>query len=118
MKYLFLSCLFLAACGSDSKFTWGDVSSEVSSSYCNAGAACGFSFDVNECIDHSYFHMCELEHTCGKSVDKKYEDSLDSCVKILGELDSSEESSFDCFLLGFGYLPEECQFLPEANPSN
>jgi hypothetical protein len=115
--------LGLAACGSDSKFTWGDASFQLSTDFCEALATCGYFGDnedspdkLAQCIGHTNYHLCELDGTCDEELPEGSQDLSDACTVAMEAFVTEEESA--CYYLGYwGFIPEECVAVLELDPS-
>lgn len=85
-------------------YTWGDASEEFAVAYCEAAEACGYNIDVELCVEHTRWHLCEAERDC--NVEVAFDEvpaALAACIEAFGELDED-----GCFLLSWGVVPAEC----------
>lgn len=94
--------LAASACSPDYAHTWGDTAEDLSRAYCERIAACDLfgtgDFDVEQCVEHSVYHLCALEETCDVEVPGV---GVTECV-----LDMATQ---DCVLMLYGFLPESCE---------
>lgn len=103
MRTALSAILFLSACSFGpvtDDFTWGDASLSISEAYCTRSEECGWLTGTDACVAHSVFHLCELEETCLISLPDGSEEIVTACSEAM--------AGFDCFLIGFGFTPEEC----------
>ncbi len=122
MKKLILGTMILSlclvACGSDEEepYTWGDLSLELGTAYCNTISKCGFYVsDTTICADHTAWHMCEPDMSCDIEIDREAAAvALETCVEALNFLQPEDEG---CYVIGFyGYVPQECDAIFELRP--
>lgn len=118
MKKIIAALLFVAACGGDDTYTWGDVSAELSVDYCTALRTCGYDWtdeDVSLCAEHTAWHLCEDDKSCDREVDEETaRAALDACASVLASL---EAGSGECVLLAWGYVPDECAVVVNLKPA-
>lgn len=114
------SFVLLTACGGEEIYTWGNATMSLSTGFCNALSGCGYYSDDEQreqCIQHSNFHMCEIEGTCNEEIDASVETQVDLCVDDLAVVGTGEDTA-SCFYLGFfGVVPESCYPVFDADPS-
>ena len=106
----------LVACGGDGDeaYTWGDASLTVSVAYCGALEACGLPPERTPgCEKHVLFHMCGLNDTCETSRDDGLEVQTQLCET---DLNAVSIDSGDCWPLYFGWVPDSCIVVLEADP--
>jgi hypothetical protein len=118
--------LGLAACGSDSKFTWGDASFQLSTDFCEALATCGYFGDgsgdspqkLAECVSHTNFHLCELPGNCDEELPEGSQDVSDACTVAMEAFVANDAETDACYYLGYwGFVPEECVAVLEMDPA-
>lgn len=114
MSKLIAAFVLLAACGSD-PYSWGDTSQQVSQIFCHGLDYCGelLPEDVDTCIEHTAWHLCEAEGTCGVELDQASTEALlTECDTAVGNL-----NDFGCYLLGFwNFMPAECSAVFDLQP--
>ncbi len=121
MKKLAL-VLCLMACGDAEEappdatppYTWGDLAEGVTTAYCNALVdPCRYSVDVEFCVKHNAWHLCETDGTCDAPVEQAAaEEALAACAEALASSDDTE-----CYLMrSYGVVPEECQAVFDLKP--
>lgn len=110
-KFVLLAALIGCGGGGD-EYTWGDATEEVVTAYCERVYECfgagGEDYDesVRRCIDHSVYHMCGLDGTCGEPVDV----DVSQCV--------ADYADHACPNLIFNIQPESCEGYFEAQPES
>lgn len=100
----------LAACADP--LTWGEVSTDLASAYCDARETCGYPVDGPICREHTRWHLCEPQRTCDDVVDWAALDALWTCTEALEGLD---EIGCD-FLVFYQALPRACYGLFVFDP--
>lgn len=121
-RILMVGLLALAACGSDSEYTWGDAYKTILVEYCNFAAACSYTGEtaeeqdnwLNDCIDHGMYHQCELSTgKCDVELADGAEDAVDVCVEAMHQPEYAE----NCLNSWYGILPEECGPVWDYDPN-
>ncbi len=107
--------LTLVAC-SDDPLTWGDVSAELSSIYCNGIVECGHQLSdelVSICIEHTAWHLCVPDGTCAVALaEADAVARLGDCRSAVSTLDQN-----GCFFLSwYGLMPDGCLAAYELKP--
>lgn len=117
IAFALLAVCLVAACGGDEeKYTWGDVSTELSVAYCDKFYACyaeqgGIASEavVDSCARHNTWHLCEEDNSCDRAVAEGAEALVEACVDAM--------PSTDCyFLTNWGVGPVECNPVFDLKP--
>lgn len=123
MRYLIVMLFVLStACADDpDPYTWGDVSEELASTYCEGADACTFEVDVDLCTEHTAWHLCEADRSCDAEVDADVAlDALEVCrAAVEAGAAAFAEPGGDadvCNGILFGYLPPECNPVFDLKP--
>lgn len=122
MRHLIATLLLLATCGgNDDPYTWGDASDEIALAYCEGLDACTFEVDVDLCVDHTAWHLCEADRSCDAQVDgDAFALALEECRAAVdaGAVEFAEAGgdATVCNAILFGSLPHACDPLFEFRP--
>lgn len=106
-----LMFLLAAACGDDTRYTWGDATTAIATAFCDRMASCGYADAPGRehCVEHTEFHFC-LEDTCDVVLPDEAIDEAETCVTSIADA--------NCFLIGFyGVVPPECGPIFDREPS-
>lgn len=103
MRKFLLAAVLLAGCGDGvNPPTVGDITEALSDAFCERLISCGYMSEeqYSRCYRHNVVHLCELDETCEQTIsEEKYQEGMTCALDTL---------SFDCELLGYGYIPDSC----------
>lgn len=119
MKALLSGLVFavvLVACGDNEVYTWGDASLEMGPVFCGALSDCGYDVDLELCIEHTAWHLCEPDYSCDVEVDEvEAEDAIAACDIAFREF-TDDPNSLGCYFLRYGITPEGCMDFWDMSP--
>lgn len=117
MKMISPIFLFIFACSNDSPpdtYTWGEASVELATAYCQTLENCGSVVDQPVCVEHTRFHLCEVDHTCDTDLPPEAPDATMQCVADLLALTPDGEGCY--FLQAWGVSPPGCEAIFSFRP--